>query len=197
MSIAQTRGAASLQGEGWGVAVLAGAPLIAPARQFVFPRAIPGEEDALARGALWLDLRLQGSGAWMAQCALGFAGVNVAQGLWPLPERDRLLACAGGYAYEIMPGAPEQTRLLPPRPAVAVLPFPERTVLVTHHGLQVREAGGELWETPRLSWEGVSLLRIEGDRLIGTGWNLIDDAEVAFAVDLHTREAIGGGFASS
>jgi len=35
----------------WMVEVLKGPPMIAPARQYVYPVYVPGEEDAMARGA--------------------------------------------------------------------------------------------------------------------------------------------------
>jgi hypothetical protein len=51
-----------------------------------------------------------------------------------------------------------------------------------------------VWETRRLSWEGVQVDSIEGDFLRGFGWNLIADKEVGFVVDLRTGEVKGGGF---
>ena len=196
MSLAEQQGASVLTGAGWAVKKLAAPPLIAPARQFTFPFAVPGEEEALARGSVWLEVRAEGAGTWLGQCAVGFAGAGTASGLWPLPEADALLACAGGYAYTVQPLAPEKTVLLPPRPAVGIVALPARTVLVTHHALVVREAGGELWTTPRLSWEGVTLIGVEGDALHGTGWNLFDDAEVEFTVDLRSRSVSGGGYSA-
>ena len=182
-----------LNGDRWHARLLAAAPLIAPARQFTFPFAVPGEEDALARGAMWLEVRAEGAATWLAQCALGFAGAGVAHGLWPLPG-DRLLACAGGYAYAIEAGSPEQTTLLPPRPAVAVCPLPDRTIFVTHHGLVVREADAEVWTTTRLSWEGVTVTKADGDAVHGAGWDMMDDVEVPFRVDLRQRTVTGGGY---
>ena len=41
----------------WTARVLTAPPLIAPARQFVYPQRIAGEEDAMARGALLLDVK--------------------------------------------------------------------------------------------------------------------------------------------
>ena len=196
-------GATGLAGDGWSARVLRGAPLIAPARHFTFPFAVAGEEDALARGALWLEVRVGvsgagvagsgGAGLWVAQCALGFAGGGVAHGLWPLPQGG-VLACAGGYAYAVDPEAPERTVLLPPRPAVGVIAMRNRTILVTHQGLTVRERDAETWTTPRLSWEGVNVTAAEEDAIQGTGWNMIDDAELPFTVDLRHRAVTGGGY---
>ena len=203
MTIATRTGRTELNGDGGHARVLASAPLIAPARQFTFPFAVAGEEDALARGALWLELRagvagsrIAGSGStgsWLAQCALGFAGKGVAHGLWPLPQ-DGVLACAGGYAYAIAPESPERTVLLPPRPVAGVIAMRSKTILVTHHGLTVREQDAEVWTTPRLSWEGVIVTAADEDAIQGTGWDMLDDVEVPFTVDLQRRATTGGGY---
>lgn len=196
-SIAERAGATELAGKGWRARVLTRPPLIAPARQFTFPFLVPGEEEALARGALWLEAEVDGSGTWLAQCALGFTGSDVAHGLWSLPGGEGLLACAGGYAYAIQAAAPERTALLPPRPAVGILALPNRTVLVEHHGISVREASGEVWKTARLSWEGVTVLSADDETVRGTGWDMMDDAELPFTVDLCSRTTEGGGYVRS
>ncbi|MGI4855294.1 MAG: hypothetical protein ACRYF4_14785 [Janthinobacterium lividum] len=179
----------------WQARVLPGAPLIAPARQFVFPLAVPGEEDALARGALWLEVRPAVGGIFLAQCALGFAGGGVSTGVWPTPRPEDVLAIAGGYAYLIPTGEPERTELLPLRPVVSVhvADDPGALVLVGFHTVTVLTADAA-WTSPRLSWEGVAVTGIREGVLHGTGWHMQSDRELPFALDLRTRELTGGGF---
>jgi hypothetical protein len=177
----------------WQARVLPGPPLIAPARQIVLPQAVPGEEDALARGALWLEVKPATGGTFLAQCALGFAGSGVATGVWPTPHPDVLLAVAGGYGYRIDTVAIESARLLPLRPVVSVHPAPEALVLTGFHTLYIVGAEGE-WESPRLSWEGVAITSIEDDVIHGTGWHMRTDRELPFTLNLRTREITGGAF---
>ncbi len=191
--IAEVAGDTFAEAPGWSARMLAGAPLIAPARMFTFPLAIAGEEDALARGALWLEVKAAGQGTFVAQCARGYATAGVAHGLWR--KGDGLLAVAGGYAYVIAPSAPERTVLLPLRPVVGVLHISAlgRAVLVGFNTVLV-VAGGESWESGRLSWEGVTLTSYEGEVLHGTGWDMVADEEVSFELNLRTRELRGGGY---
>ncbi len=181
--------------ESWTARVLPGAPMIAPARQFIFPMAVAGEEEALARGALWLEVKPVTANSFLAQCALGFAGAGVATGVWATPDPAALLAVAGGYGYRIDTASPERTQLLPLRPVVSVHPAPavRALVLIGFHGALVLGEDG-VWESPRLSWEGVAVTGIEGDRVHGTGWHLRSDREVPFTLNLRTRELAGGGF---
>lgn len=180
--------------ERWTARVLAGPPLIAPARQFVYPLAVAGEEDALARGALWLEVKPAQGGVFLAQCALGFAGKGVASGVWATPAPDALLAVAGGYAYVIHTTDPAATNFLPMRPVVAVYPAPQASVLVLvgfHHALVLTGAG--FWESPKLTWEGVTEVEVQGTVLTGKGWHMPSDREVPFRLDLVTQELQGGG----
>ncbi len=190
--------ASQVQGEfarTWQARVLPGPPMIAPARSFVLPQAVPGEEDAMARGALWIEVTSDTSGIFLLQCALGFAGSGVVTGVWVTPEPDVLLAVAGGYAYRVDTVEPQKSSLLPLRPAVEVLAVPEAdsVVLIGFHAVYVLQPG-EAWQSPRISWEGVAVTGVEGAILRGTGWHMRSDRELPFALDLRTRVLDGGAY---
>ncbi len=179
----------------WTVEVLPGPPLIAPTRHFVFPQAVPGEEDALARGALWLQVKPRAGAPFLAQCALGYAGEGVFTGALSTPEPDILLAVAGGYAYRISTLSPDRSTLLPMRPvvkAITVRPA-DALVLCGYHALYVLQPGTE-WQSPRLSWEGIDITGLEGETILGTGWHMPTDRELPFRLNLRTRELSGGAF---
>ena len=202
MSLGSRIGAKLLESSHWSVRMLPGAPLIAPARQFVFPRAVPGEEDALARGSVYFEIRPKGEPTFLAQCALGYASPHVASGLWPVPAVDsgkdgsspECLAIAGGYAYLLTPGNPRETELLAMRPVTEVVSSAEYLLLAGYHDVLVRAADGLTWRSPKLTWEGLTLLSLEGTRLTGAGWDLSTDEEVPFTLDLATQELHGGGY---
>lgn len=179
----------------WTAQVLTGPPLIAPARHFVLPQAIPGEEDALARGALWLQVQPRAGGTFLVQCALGYAGNGVLHGVFSTPLPDVLLAVAGGYAYRIDTVAPEQSSLLPLRPVVTVhaVAAADALVLAGFHALYILQPG-EAWQTPRLSWEGIQITGFDAATIHGTGWHLRSDRELPFALDLRTRSLEGGAY---
>ncbi len=179
----------------WRAGILRGQPLIMPARHITLPHAVPGEEDAMARGALWVQVQPERGGTFVAQCALGFAGEGVASGLWATPQQDLLLAIAGGYAYAIDTIAPENSILLAMRPVVRVHAAREAGALVLggFHALSVLTNKGA-WESSRLSWEGVTVDHITGDEVHGTGWHMRLDRELPYILNLRTREVTGGAF---
>ena len=180
----------------WRAEVLKAPPLIAPARQFVYPQRVPGEDEAMGRGALLLQVRPASGGVFLATCTLGFDDAALPTGVWSCPQPDRLLAVAGGYGYLIDTLDPARSEFLPLRPITALLPALEAGVLLLagfHHVLAVGPEG-ILWQTGRLSWEGVTLREVRDGELLGEGWDMFADREVPFRVDLTTGAHEGGGY---
>ncbi len=180
----------------WHARLLTQPPLILPARQFTYPQLVPGEEDALNRGALLVEVRPAVGGLFLATCALGFREPTLPSGLWSCPAPDDLLAIAGGYAYRVPTTHPQGADFLPLRPVCAVLPAPSEGLLLLagFHTVLALGANGVRWQTQRLSWEGITLGEVRQGTLHGLGWNMLTDREVPFQVDLQTGAHEGGGF---
>ncbi|HEY1993282.1 MAG TPA: hypothetical protein VGG81_02680 [Edaphobacter sp.] len=181
----------------WSVEILKTPPLIAPARQFTYPHQIAGEENALARGALQLMVRPVSGGTFLATCALGFTDPAMPTGVFACPNAVQMCAVAGGYAYVIDTTQPERSTHIPLKPVVEVRPLVEQGLLlfVGFHSMLAWGRDGLVWESARLSWEGIRITSIDGNELHGMGWNLLTDREVSFSIDLLTGQHQGGGFA--
>ncbi len=172
------------------------APLIAPARQFTYPLRVAGEDEAMARGALLVEVHPASGGTFLATCALGFDDAAMPSGIFACPNARELCAVAGGYAYVIDTAAPERAIQVGLRPVVEVLVLAEQELLVFvgFHAMAAWGREGLAWQTGRLSWEGIRVDGVRGAALCGFGWNLIADREVEFSVDLATGAHRGGGF---
>jgi hypothetical protein len=181
----------------WSVEILKTPPLIAPARQYVYPQQIAGEEDALARGALQLMVHPASGGTFLATCALGFTDPAMPTGVFACPNAVQMCAVAGGYAYIIDTAQPERSTHIALKPVVEVRPLVAQELLlfVGFHSMMAWGRDGLAWESARLSWEGIRITSIDGDVLHGMGWNLLTDQEVAFSVNLLTGQHQGGSFA--
>ena len=168
-------------------------PLIAPARAFTYPQNIPGEEDALARGALQVLVRPSAGGSYLITCALGFTDPSLPTGLHPCPHPDHLCALAGGYAYLSDTLAPERPTLLPLKPVAAIHPLPQHDLLLFlgFHSILAWGREGLAWQTARLSFEGIKITAVTATHLEGTGWDLMTDREIPFTVDLATGRHTG------
>jgi hypothetical protein len=181
----------------WSAEVLIRPPLIAPARQFIYPQQIAGEEDAMARGALQLLVRPAAGGTFLATCALGFTNPTMPTGIFACPNPQQMCAVAGGYAYVVDTRQPEHCTHLSLKPVVEIRPLVTHRLLlfVGFHSIVAWGREALAWESSRLSWEGVRITGIEGNVLQGVGWNLLTDHEASFSLDLLTGLHQGGGFA--
>lgn len=172
----------------WTAEILEKRPLIAPARQFVYPQQV----DEVERGALELLVRPVQGDMFLATCALGFADPAAPSGLWSMPHPDWLCAVSGGYAYLIDTANPQQWKQVPYRPVLEVRALAEQRLLlfVGHHSILAWGHDGEAWQTERLSSEGVQITEIAGNALHGVGWDLISDRDVPFSIDLKSGEFV-------
>lgn len=177
----------------WKAEALATRPAILPARHFVYPR----EVEEIERGALEVLVRPEGEDAqlFLATCALGFRDPAAPTGLWSAPNPREICAVAGGYAYLIDTAAPERFLMIRYRPVLAVRPVAAEGLLLfaSHRSILAWGRDGEVWESEKLSDEGVTITGAEGGVLRGTGWEMRTDKETAFALDLRTGLPIATG----
>jgi hypothetical protein len=173
----------------WSAEILQARPLILPRRVFVYPR----QAEEVERGALEVSVRPAAGEPFLATCALGFADPAAPSGVWSCPHPDWICAVSGGYAYLIDTTAPERFAQVEYRPVLEVRALLEQRLLLFlgHHSLLAWGTDGKAWQSPRLSSEGVTITRVEGDALYGMGWDLRSDADVPFVVDLRTGERMG------
>jgi hypothetical protein len=175
----------------WTAEVLTNRPMIFPPRHFTYP-AIAEEVE---KGAMEVLVRPGSDGAeesFLATCALGFRDAAAPSGLWSTPDPDWICAVSGGYAYLIDVRNPERFIMLPYRPVLEVLPLVAHELLlfVGHHAILAWGRAGEAWQSDRLSWEGISITGVEDGILRGTGWDMITDKDVPFALDIQTGQRV-------
>jgi hypothetical protein len=179
--------------------------MILPTRHFVYP----GQVDEVELGALEVLVQ-PGEAAeqtsavpalqpFLATCALGFRDPAAPTGIWAMPDPDWLCAVSGGYAYLVNVADPQQFTMLRYRPVLEVRPYlPEDPqavpggllLFIGHNSLLAWGRDGEAWESDKLSWEGVTIDRIDGSTLFGHGWDMRTDKDLPFALDLASGKRI-------
>jgi hypothetical protein len=176
----------------WQAEILTSRPLILPGRQFVYPAQV----EEVERGALEIMVRPPGARPFLATCALGFAGVTVPNGVWACPDPAWICAVAGGYAYLIDARDPTRWRQVEYRPVTEIRPIKDQNLLLfsSFHSLLAWGRDGKVWQTGRLSWDGLRITAVRGETLFGSGWDMRTDQELAFEVNLKTGEHRGGGY---
>jgi hypothetical protein len=188
----------------WTAEVLPNRPMILPSRSYVFPQAVEevekGALEVLVQPGLAQSATAQAgkedtgplAQPFLATCALGFRDPAAPSGLWSMPNPNWLCAVSGGYAYLINVVAPEQFKMIEYRPVLQVLPLLQQRLLlfIGHHSILAWGPEGEAWQSERLSWEGITILRVEEDVLHGHGWDLRTDKDLPFVLDLKTGKSV-------
>jgi hypothetical protein len=179
----------------WQAEILPARPLILPPRHFVYPQAA----EEVERGALEVLIRPDSAGAqpvdsgplkavpFLATCALGFRDPAAPSGLWSTPEPEKICAVAGGYAYLIDTSAPERFTMIPYRPVLQIRPIVAEGLLffVGHRSILAWGHDGQLWESEKLSDEGLTIDGVDGGLLSGKGWDMKTNRDKPFAIDLR------------
>jgi hypothetical protein len=132
--------------------------------------------------------------AWAGFFALGFDSNQVVSAVASCPDPDSLCVVTGGYAYVLKATDPAQWFRVEQRPVVDLRALPAQGILLFTGFTTMTAVGrsGIAWTSERLSWEGISITEISGDKLRGLGWDALADKEVPFEVDLRTGESTGG-----
>jgi hypothetical protein len=175
----------------WRVEILTEPSKIVPTQLFVYPKKVEEVELGALHILLWP--RPDTTPA-MAIFALGFADTSLPHGIWSCPNPQQICAVAGGYAYIVETDRPDQWMQIPYRPVTSVHAVHERGLLLfaSFHTIWALSATGQVWETARLSWEGIRITAVKDQQLHGFGWDMETDTEIPFIVDLATGNHTGG-----
>jgi len=177
-----------LQTGGFRIAVLPGLPGMSPVRIYQFAR--PGQSTH-SEGAV---VEVTGpSQSWIGN----FQSGHFYNGLTDvIPFRSQPLLCvfAEGCGYRLRLDLPESYAVLDFFPVLGARYISEkdRIIVWDFTRLAAYSADGRVWETRRISWNGISITEIQSDRLEGLAWDAINESEVKFEVNLSTGESTGG-----
>ncbi|HWF03327.1 MAG TPA: hypothetical protein VHA06_06545 [Candidatus Angelobacter sp.] len=173
------------------VRVLEAAPPVHPVEKLYH---YPVEMEEGDRSGAYVRVVPQGGPAWVGFFALGFDSDQVVSEVCSSPDPDSFCTVVGGYAYVVKADDPAQWFRVEQRPVVDLRVLSQYGLLLFAGFTTITAVGsaGIAWTTERLSWEGLMIIDIKGDRLLGRGWDALADKEVPFEVDLKTGKHMGG-----
>ena len=171
--------------------VLEAAPPVHPVEKLYH---FPAELEEGDRSGTYLRVAPQSGPAWAGFFVLGFDSDQVVSAVCSTPDPDSFCAVVGGYAYVAKAADPAQWLRVEQSPVVDLRVLSQQGLLLFAGFTSITAVGsaGILWTTDRLTWEGLTITEIKGDKLLGRGWDALADKEVAFEVDLKTGSHTGG-----
>jgi hypothetical protein len=173
------------------VRVLEAAPPVHPVEKLYH---YPVEMEEGDRSGAYVRVVPQRGPAWVGFFALGFDSDQVVSEVCSSPDPNSFCTVVGGYAYVVKADDPAQWFRVEQRPVVDLRVVSQQGLLLFAGFTSITAVGsaGIAWTTERLSWEGLTITDIKGDRLLGRGWDALADKEVLFEVDLKTGKHTGG-----
>jgi hypothetical protein len=173
------------------VRILEAAPPVHPVEKLYH---YPVELEEGDRSGAYVRVIPQSGPVWAGFFALGFDSDQVVNQVCSTPDPGRFCVVVGGYAYVVNSSDPADWLRIEQSPVVDLRILTQQGLVLFAGFTSITALGssGILWTTKRLSWEGLTINEISGDKLIGHGWDAIADKEVPFEVDLKTGQHIGG-----
>ena len=173
------------------VRILEAAPPVHPLEKLYH---YPVELEEGDRSGVYVRVTPKAGAAWTGFFALGFDSEQVVHEVCSCPDPDSFCTVVGGYAYVVKAGDPAQWIRIEQRPVVDLRVLSQYGLLIFAGFTTITAIGaqGIAWTTERLSWEGLTITEIKGDKLLGRGWDAVGDKEVPFEVDLKTGKHTGG-----
>jgi hypothetical protein len=173
------------------VRMLEAAPPVHPVEKLYH---YPVELEEGDRSGAYLRVTPQSAAAWVGFFALGFDSDQVVNQVCSTPDPGQFCVVVGGYAYLVKAANPAEWQRIEQRPVVDLRVLAQQGLLLFagFTSITAVDSSGITWTTERLSWEGLTISEIEGDKLLGHGWDALADKEVPFEVDLRTGKHAGG-----
>lgn len=166
---------------------------------------LPGRESAshyyypggtLAGGADGVIVRVkpEGGPGWLGTFAFGTYGASSATKVLSMPDPNSLCVISRGAGYVVSARDPRTWETVKAIPVIDVRSIPAAGLVVfaNHTELVAYGAEGIRWRTKRLAWDGLKLIEVTNDKIVGEYWDIRCDETRTFAVDVATGAQHGG-----
>jgi len=139
---------------------------------------------------LVVELTPSNGSAWIGNFQRGASALDA---VVALPAAHDLIVFAGGQAYVIDPETRACVRTFGGT-IERVLALADHVVVSNGLWLEATDGEHTPWRTRRLSWDGMTSVRLDGGAIVGEAYDPMTDTWVPFSVDVATGEATGGSY---
>ncbi|GAW86335.1 conserved hypothetical protein [Bathymodiolus platifrons methanotrophic gill symbiont] len=155
---------------------------------------IPNEEPGVGRDGIMVKFFLSEGVSWVGIFAFGDMFPSGECRIYPGPGKQHLTVVAKGDAYIVSPYSVSSFQVVKSCPVIRVIPVPSHNVVIFHDFTEIIAYGenGLLWETKRISWDGIEISEVTSDEIIGQSRDAANEKYVEFRVDLTNGSHKGG-----
>jgi hypothetical protein len=143
---------------------------------------------------LWLKVTPANGRAWIGVFAHGDSSSSTFSRVISPPDPSRMCVVARGRAYVVQADEPEVWEQIPLIPVTDVRLIPEERLLVFSDFIRLAayDGNGLVWQSPRVCWDGLKIVKVTRDTIEGTGYDPTNSIthESRFVVDLKTGRSL-------
>ncbi|MEM6261546.1 MAG: hypothetical protein AAGI38_03485 [Bacteroidota bacterium] len=132
-----------------------------------------------------------GNQTWAANFQLGLSDLNFTYEF----SEERVLVVAGGVAYLMDPRSKTPINVFGGGYKNLII-YGQNLILSDDVSVDFINEDGIMWESPRISFDGINDLKIENRTLIGKSYDPMNDADewVDFSINIDSKEVQGGSY---
>ena len=132
-----------------------------------------------------------GNKTWIANFQKGLSDLNFTYEF----SEERVLVIAGGEAYFMNPKHKTPIKIFGSNYTKVII-YGQTLILSDNASIDFINEIGKMWESPRISFDGIYNLEIKNKILIGKSFDPMNDANewIDFSINIETKEIRGGSY---
>ena len=155
---------------------------------------IPNEGAGVGRDGVMVKFIPPEGDSWIGIFAFGDMLPSGECKIYLGPGKHHLTIIAKGEAYIASPYDPSLFQTVRSCPVIGAIPIPNRDLILFYDFTEISAYGenGLVWETKRISWDGIKINEVTSNEIIGQSWDAPNEEHVEFRVDLTNGFHKGG-----
>lgn len=144
-------------------------------------------------GILVKVISLEGK-SWLGVFAFGEISSNGISGVYSTPDPNKFCVVSKGAGYIVSSNNPNEWQQVKAIPVMDVRSIKQHKIIVfaDYTELLAYDEFGIKWRTERLTYDGFKIIEVTESSLKGEFWNIRNETNDIFEVDLVTGSQVGG-----
>lgn len=154
----------------------------------------PGATTEGGKDGLIVEVISMKGASWIGVFAFGKISPKGIIGIYSMPDPDKFCVVSRGAGYIVSSSDPEDWQEIKAIPVMDVCPIKFRNILVfaDYTELVAYDEAGIKWRTERLAYDGFKITEVTDRTLKGEFWNIRNEANETFEVNIATGSQVGG-----
>lgn len=154
----------------------------------------PGATTSGGRDGVMIEVTSAEGKKWVGVFAFGEISSSGITGLFSMPDMNKFCVVSRGAGYIVSSVNPEDWQEVEVIPILDTRIINNKKIIVFADYTEILAYGetGVKWRTERLAYSGFKIIEITEYSLKGEFWNIRNEANDRFEIDLSTGKQIGG-----